>query len=93
MGVELRKTPRRFVQQPAMMVNDDGSILGACTMLNVSATGALLKPKAPTPVPNEFILVLSRNGGLRRRCMVAWRSESAIGIRFLFDGTTRRVQN
>ena len=52
-------------------------------MLDVSATGAKLRPKLPDAVPHEFVLVLSRDGGLRRHCMVAWRAGTTMGVRFV----------
>jgi hypothetical protein len=83
MGIENRKDLRRFVRQPAMMVNRDGSILGSCTMLDVSASGAKLQPRAPVEVPDDFILVLSKNGHVLRQCRLVWRSEAAIGVQFV----------
>ena len=82
MGIENRKSRRRFVAQPAIILNGDGTILGSCTMLDVSASGAKLQLKPPTEVPGDFILILSKNGQVRRRCKVAWQSEAAIGVRF-----------
>ena len=83
MSIERRKSPRRAVRQPAIIVKDDGSVLGPCMMLDVSATGAKLRPKLPDAVPHEFVLVLSRDGGLRRHCMVAWRAGTTMGVRFV----------
>jgi hypothetical protein len=35
-------------------------------------------------VPNEFNLMLSKfNAGLMRRCLIAWRDERQMGVRFL----------
>lgn len=86
MSAELRKSPRRRVRQPALMVHDNGSMIGACTMLDVSAGGARLKLDVEIDVPTEFVLLLSRfDGSMRRRCAVAWKTEAQIGIRFLSD--------
>lgn len=51
-------------------------------MIDVSATGAKLLSKVSSAVPQEFHLILSRDGRLRRQCQVVWRSETAIGVRF-----------
>jgi hypothetical protein len=51
-------------------------------MVDVSATGAKLFSKVPSEVPQEFHLILSRDGQLRRQCQVVWRSAAAIGVRF-----------
>ena len=92
MGSENRKNARHFVRQPAVMINGDGSVLCSCIMLNVSATGALLKLNPQTALPREFMLVLSRDGQLRRKCSVAWRSENNVGVRFLFETSTQRIR-
>jgi hypothetical protein len=55
-------------------------------MLDVSAGGARLQITGGVSVPDEFILLLSKFGpGVRRRCAVAWRNETEVGIRFLLD--------
>ena len=84
MGAELRKAPRRQVSQQALMLREDGSIIGACTMLDVSATGARLKMPAEVAAPAEFILLLSKvNAAMRRRCAVTWHDKQTMGVRFL----------
>jgi hypothetical protein len=66
------------------MVGNDGSIIGPCTMFDVSAGGARLKVGTGIAVPADFILHLSKFGGnMRRRCAVVWRMEAETGIRFL----------
>jgi len=90
MRQELRSSTRRFVRQGAKIVAADGSALGTCQMLDVSGTGARLKTDAPGALPDEFILLLSHDGRLRRRCSVAWRSETAIGVRFILDRSIKR---
>jgi hypothetical protein len=81
-----RKIERHFVCQPALMVSVDGSRIGECSMLDVSAGGARLQITGGVSVPDEFILLLSKFGpGVRRRCAVAWRNETEVGIRFLLD--------
>jgi PilZ domain-containing protein len=84
MGAELRKATRRRVAQQALMLREDGSIIGTCTMLDVSAGGARLKIAAETVAPSEFTLLLSKvNAAMRRRCIVAWQEKQNIGVRFL----------
>jgi len=85
MGPEHRKDTRRIVRQAARMVCSDGSGLGTCLMIDVSRTGARLRVDASDAVPDEFILLLSHDGKLHRQCAVAWRSLTAVGVRFLPD--------
>lgn len=83
MRPEHRKSPRRKVRNGARMIGANGSVLGTCVMIDLSATGAQLQVKAPDTLPDELILLLSHDGQLRRPCSVAWRSETAIGVRFV----------
>jgi hypothetical protein len=84
MGAELRKATRRNVALQTLMLRDDGTIIGPCTMLDVSASGARLKLPAEVAAPSEFVLLLSKvNAAMRRRCAVAWHDKQMIGVRFL----------
>jgi hypothetical protein len=83
MRPEIRKSVRRTVRQGARMVQADGSALGICLLFDVSATGARLKVETSVTLPDQFILLLSHNGQLRRRCKMAWRSGSAVGVQFI----------
>jgi hypothetical protein len=84
MSAERRKWPRRTVNQPVLMMGDGGTMIAPCTMVDVSAGGARLKLDAEIPVPNEFNLMLSKfNAGVMRRCLIAWRDERQLGVRFV----------
>ena len=56
----------QFVRKGAMLVGVDGAAVGACAMLDVSATGTRLELSAPYTLPEQFVLVLSKDGRLRR---------------------------
>ena len=73
MSAEFRKGRRRNVHHGARLIHSDGSVLGECVMADLSATGARLQVKLPATLPDEFILLLSRTGQLRRKCSVTWR--------------------
>jgi hypothetical protein len=83
MGIQNRKHPRRHVQLFGVILNSDGSAPVRCMMLDVSASGARLKLNAASEVPDEFTLVLAKEGRVRRRCRIVWRREDVMGIRFL----------
>jgi hypothetical protein len=83
MGKENRKSIRRVIRQPAMILNRDRSEFGLCTILDISATGAKLKAQDPANVPEEFVMLLSTNAQVHRRCKVTWRSETEIGVIFV----------
>lgn len=82
MSIEYRKSVRHKVRQPARLATVGGSILCTCVMFDVSATGAQLKG-CGIDVPKEAVLVLSRDGTVRRRFQVVWHNEDCVGIKFL----------
>jgi hypothetical protein len=79
---EKRGAPRRDIRLKGLIVDLSGSIVGECMIVNVSATGAKLTLQNPKNVPDSFVLLLAKKGGVRRQCDVAWRSDSSIGVRF-----------
>jgi len=89
MSPEFRKSKRRHVHHGARIMNNDGSALGECVMADLSATGARLQVKQPATLPDEFILLLSHSGQLRRRCSVTWRAETEIGVKFTAKSPSR----
>ena len=94
MSAESRNHIRRSVRQGARMIRVDGSALGTCVMIDISGAGACLKIDASDTLPDEFVLLLSHDGQLRRQCFVAWRSETAVGIQFIPNrGVTRKQQS
>jgi hypothetical protein len=87
---ESRKAVRHYVRHGARLISADGTALGACLMQDVSAGGACLELKTPDALPDNFILVLSRDGQLRRQCSVVWRAKSTIGVEFIPDCPIKR---
>ncbi len=65
------------------MIDQAGAAVGECTIVDVSNDGAKLAIKPPLTAPDSFLLVLSKNGGVRRRCVVTWRADDSIGVRFV----------
>jgi hypothetical protein len=59
-------------------------------MIDISDTGARLKTDASQALPDEFILLLSHDGRLHRQCTVAWRSATAVGVRFFTGRQSNR---
>ena len=83
MDLEQRDSIRRTVRQGARIASTEGSVLGTCMMVDVSATGARLLLEKPDALPKQFFLLLSHNGDLRRRCSVAWQTGTTAGIQFI----------
>jgi len=79
----LRKMPRRKLHYPAVIEAGERP----CMISDMSSTGAKLTIGDDAPIPDEFHLLLSRDGNARRRCRVIWRKGFYAGVKFLPDGT------
>ena len=82
MPANKRKDARRYVAHGAKITWEGSTDLTACRVVDISAYGARLELKGIEAIPEQFILVLSHDGRLRRQCNVVWRSKDAIGIEF-----------
>jgi PilZ domain-containing protein len=78
-----RAALRRPIRWKAIILNSAGSLISHCTIVDVSSTGAMLVLPQPVALPEAFLLVLSRNGDVRRQCELSWIKEKRVGIRFL----------
>lgn len=79
---ELRKKPRRQFHYTARIVTDKKSPLIACSIADISQSGARLTLALDDKLPDKFILLLTANGGARRNCRVVWRDGQTIGVEF-----------
>jgi hypothetical protein len=77
---ENRKSQRQRILKAGMIAFDRAAGID-CTVRNISDDGACLKVASPVGIPNDFILVVSKDK-LKRECHVAWRSARRIGVRF-----------
>ena len=78
-----RRTARARVLKTAHIVLSDRAPKLACTVRNLSKSGAGLEIHSTTVgLPNEFVLLLN---GARHFCRVAWRTETRMGVRFVPD--------
>src|ERR1700736_6404141 len=79
---EQRRWPRKPVHALGCLYACDGQRLGPCRIKDVSHGGAKIAHSVRDELPAEFLLLLSRDGRVRRRCQVAWRAKDQIGVRF-----------
>jgi hypothetical protein len=86
MGSENRKNIRRSIRHGAKLAGIDGSDLGTCLLLDVSATGARLRLKSSDALPEQVVLLLSYDAKLRRLCSVAWQEDFIAGVKFKLSG-------
>lgn len=83
MGFEKRKSCRKRTQFDALVVRPDRSVVGTCTIADISNSGARLKCDSAENFPNAFYLLISKNAKVHRRCDVVWREEDGLGVQFL----------
>lgn len=79
--MERRKSPRYSVSNDARILFRNRSCQMKCAIVEISNSGARLKPSDPVLLPNEFELVMSTKQ--RVTCEVVHRNASEVGVRFL----------
>jgi PilZ domain len=84
MPVVKRRFKRKYFDRVGALDVHDGTPTKACEIVDISDGGARLRPLlcAPQTLPQEFTLVLSACGKVRRSCRVAWRSRTEVGVQF-----------
>jgi PilZ domain-containing protein len=80
-----RKSRRRDISSDGMIYDADGNAVMACSLCNVSATGARLQLSQPLPLPKSFVLALTADGKVRRLCKPVWQRAVVAGIRFVAE--------
>jgi PilZ domain-containing protein len=81
---DLRRHTRKPFHWPAMILAGTKSPR-ACTVTDVSETGARIKIDKPDDLPEKFVLLLSTTGKARRLCRVIWRSKKDAGVKFVVE--------
>jgi hypothetical protein len=76
---ERRQSPRRKVLKGASIAFGSGNI--ACTVRNLSETGAGLDVPNTLGLPPSFMLMIERDG-FTRRCHPVWCSDKRVGVAF-----------
>jgi len=75
-----RDAPRLDLERPVQIVGLNGAPV-ACTLSDVSKSGARLTVAEPSAIPDEFEIRFKDD--LRKWCRVMRRSEKHIGIKFV----------
>lgn len=81
-----RRAPRHLIRQRGLIAHNDESLVGECLILDLSVSGARIKSKTPDLIPDTFKLFFTTRARIFRHCAVVWRSDSAVGVRFLQPG-------
>jgi hypothetical protein len=79
---ELRKKPRRQFHYAARILAGKNTPPIACSISDISESGARIALEGDGELPDNFILLLTADGGARRRCRVVWRDGPSVGVEF-----------
>ena len=79
---ERRQHARRTLSVAGWIVPNSGDQPITCRVNNISDVGAGLKLTNTEALPGSFNLFLANNFSVGRKCMIIWRSESAVGVSF-----------
>jgi hypothetical protein len=67
---------------PALIYAGPGIPLCPCTVLDVAQDGGRIRLEASVAVPDNFDLLFTKGGTVRRQCRVVWRHEGYLGVTF-----------
>ena len=73
---------RRRVLKAGIAASNDRHLTVACTVRDVSATGARLRAESSVGIPDTFELIIEVDG-LEADCQVVWRKANEVGVKFL----------
>jgi hypothetical protein len=65
-----------------MIYGVDGKAVAECIVRNFSVSGAQIELGNDFEMPDTFVLSLSRDGSVRRRCKKVWQFASVVGLSF-----------
>src|SRR5215212_7025006 len=77
-----RKSPRFKVSLAPMVYDTEGKSVTACTVRDISRSGARLELRQDVPLPKSFLLALTRDANVRRACEAVWQLSIVAGVRF-----------
>jgi PilZ domain len=77
-----RLQSRVILQLPGTVLREDGLPPIACTVVDISQSGASINAPDIT-LPDEFALSLTANASVLRKCKVIWREGFMVGIQFI----------
>jgi PilZ domain len=82
LGWGRRKSLRRHFGYPGQLHFEEGVPPRACTIIDMSESGAQLDVPGDGEVRGEFWLLIGGNSHVRRQCRVMWRSGNRVGVQF-----------
>ena len=82
MSEDHRRSDRHRVLKGGRIVFNNGNSTIACTIRDLSLTGARLKVATSVGIPDEFKLVFD-DGSTSSNCVVRRRSPDTVGVEFV----------
>jgi len=82
MAPNRRQSVRRALTWPGAVIAPDGAWRHKCKILDVSASGAQLAIHPSISLPGEFVLAFTESGQVSRPCLLVWRVDHRVGVRF-----------
>jgi hypothetical protein len=82
MSFTMRREGREDKGHRAWLDTGEGGPLLACTLVDISASGAKLSLDVIDRIPETFSLRLTRYGEPRFACRTVWRNSNTIGVIF-----------
>jgi PilZ domain len=79
---EQRASKRKWLSFPAVLARPGGETIRPCQIVDVSETGMKLTLLEPMNVAGEIIVLLSKDGSVRRTATLKWQAGREIGLRF-----------
>ncbi len=83
MSYRFRKYERKKLKIRVLLQHLNGDELAVAASIDFSDSGAKLELESPTSIPKEFLLTLSTNSAVQRKCELAWSSGELIGVSFI----------
>ncbi|MGJ3263895.1 MAG: PilZ domain-containing protein [Salinarimonas sp.] len=81
-GRDRRREVRRPLGIPSVAYDPNSRLRYACTVLDLSQSGAQVHCTEADALPDSFMLFLDGTEGIRRVCDVVRRSQTRLGVRF-----------
>jgi PilZ domain len=82
MSVNKRVRIRRTLKLRALLVRYDQKPSQACTLLDISETGARIALQDVSDLPQHFWIELTERGVPKRYCRLVWKGDTDIGVCF-----------
>ena len=82
MRSDLRRDRRKWMTTTAVLAGVDGTIISAARTLDVSTSGMKVSLAKAVAVRGPVLVILSRDGSVRRKGTVIWQRGRQAGIKF-----------